>query len=273
MNQRLNLQLIENGYVHIPDGIDNRIIKIAQENINDSLKKILISKKKDVSEKYDINFYNCLKILPQYELQVLLTQNIVGNNIVYQILRSKKILDFLISSIGPDLEYESNCELNIITIEEKRDYFVKKYHQEFWSGVGIASMMLWIPIYFEPNMASVEFIKKSHTWGHIPHKNREPIKLPNKYETEIIKAKEGSAVLTGSLTLHKSGRHKHSKPRIALPVVVRNFYYPKTGNEDLMEFRRLNWSYYSKLRKILGNPHLSPFRTDLKRTINLEDKD
>ena len=46
-----------------------------------------------------------------------------------------------------------------------------------------------------------------------------------------------------------------------MPVAVRNFYYPKTNNEDLMNFEILNLSPISKFRKLLGNSQFSPFRT------------
>ena len=107
----------------------------------------------------------------------------------------------------------------------------------------------------------VEVIKESHTWGHIPHRDRQPIELPKKYSSEIAKISEGSVFVMSPLTLHRTVKNKHAEPRIAFPVTVRNIYYPKTGNEDLQEYSKLNLSYYSKFRKILGNPYLSPFRT------------
>ena len=39
-------------------------------------------------------------------------------------------------------------------------------------------------------MGTVEVIKKSHTWGHIPHSNREPIELPENYLSEKVNIKE-----------------------------------------------------------------------------------
>ena len=63
------------------------------------------------------------------------------------------------------------------------------------------------------------------------------------------------------LTLHRSLENFHNDPRVAFPFTLRNFYYPKIGNEDLWEFKKVKLSYYSKFRKILGNPYLSPFRT------------
>ena len=110
-------------------------------------------------------------------------------------------------------------------------------------------------------MGTIEIIKKSHSWGHIPHRNRAPLEIPKNHESEIIDVEEGSVVIMTALTLHRTVRNNHDQPRIALPVVVRNFYYPNTGNSDIKNFRKLNLSFFSTLRNILGNPDYSPFRT------------
>ena len=110
-------------------------------------------------------------------------------------------------------------------------------------------------------MGTIEVIKESHKWGHIPHQNREPTSLPKESKKIIIKAKEGSVVIMSAFTIHKTVPNKIAEPRIAIPLTVRNFYYPTTGNEDMWSFEKYNYSFYSKFRKILGNPQFSPFRT------------
>ena len=261
MSEKLINNMINNGYTTITNCIDKKIIEEAQENINNTLKRLLISKKLSISKKLTVNFLNCVKIWPQYEIQVLAAKNLNQSNITYKILTSKKILNFFISLIGPDLEYMTDGELAINVTDVNDDYLVKKYHQELWSGQGLSSIQVWIPIYLKPGMSTVEVIKESHTWGHIPHRDRQPIELPKKYSSEIAKISEGSVFVMSPLTLHRTVKNKHAEPRIAFPVTVRNIYYPKSGNEDLQEYSKLNLSYYSKFRKILGNPYLSPFRT------------
>jgi len=261
MNNKSINDMINNGYTVITNCIDKLIIKEAQENINNTLKKILVSKKLPVSNKVNTNLSNCAKIRSFYEIQVLSAVGLYQNDIIYKILRSKKILDFFISLIGPDLQYSSDGELNINVKGQTDEYLLKKYHQELWSGLGISSVQVWIPIYLKPGMGTIEVIKGSHTWGHIPHRDREPIELPKKYSEEILKISEGSIVAFTPLTLHRSVKNKHSDARMAIPLHVRNIYYPKSGNENLQEYNKLNLSYYSKFRKILGNPYLSPYRT------------
>ena len=63
------------------------------------------------------------------------------------------------------------------------------------------------------------------------------------------------------LTLHRTVANKNKEIRVAAPITVRNFYYPKIGNEDLWEFKKLNLSFFSQFRKILGNPQFSAYRT------------
>ena len=183
MSDKLINNMINNGYTAIKNCIDKKIIKEAQDNINNTLKRLLISKKLSISKKLTVNFLNCVKIWPQYKIQVLAAKNLNQSNITYKILRSKKILNFFISLIGPDLEYMTNGELAINVTGLTDDYLVKKYHQELWSGQGLSSIQVWIPIYLKPGMSTIEIIKRSHTWGHVPHRDRKPIELPKKYST------------------------------------------------------------------------------------------
>ena len=273
MNNKLINNMISNGYTAITNCIDKKIIKEAQENINNTLKKLLVSKKLPVSKKLGTNLSNCVKIMPIYEIQVLAAKNLQQNNILYKILRSKKILDFFTSLTGPDLEYSTDGELNINVRGVTDEYLVKRYHQELWSGMGLSSLAVWIPIYLKPGMGTMELIKESHTWGHVPHRDRQPTELPKKYSTEVTKIGEGSIMVMTPLTLHRTVKNEHPEARISFAFTVRNIYYPKLGNENLQEYGKLNLSYYSKLRKILGNPYLSPFRTiSSKRKKKLFDR-
>ena len=272
MNNKLINNMLHNGYTAIINCIDKKIIKEAQENINNTLKKLLVLKKLPVSKKLSTNLSNCVKIKPMYEIQVLAANSLYQNNILYKILRSKKILDFFISLTGPDLEYSTDGELSIIVTGATDEYLVKRYHQELWSGMGLSSLLIWMPIYLKPGMGTIEIIKESHTWGHVPHRDRQPTELPKKYSTEVTKIGEGSIIVMTPLTLHRTVANKHPEARMALSFTVRNIYYPKLGNENLQEYGKLNLSYYSKFRKILGNPYLSPFRTiSSKRKTNLFD--
>ena len=86
----------------------------------------------------------------------------------------------------------------------ERALLVKKFHQEFWSGAGYRSFVVWAPMVLPEGAGTLELIKKSHTWGHIPHCNREPTQLPNDAESVIVDCHEGDLLIFHSLTLHRT---------------------------------------------------------------------
>ena len=274
MNNKTTLELIENGYVIIDDCLDKKLIDSIKSNINNNLISILKENNADHSNDLSKNYYQVKKLIPQYKIQVLLAKKLVNEGLITKIFSSKKIFEELIILLGPDIEYVSDFEL---AINDKNvtndDYLLKKYHQEFWSGMGLEAIQLWIPIHVLDGMGAIEIIKKSHTWGHIPHRNREPLEIPKNHESEIINVKAGSVVIMSALTLHRTVKNNHNEPRIALPIGVRNFYYPNTGNLDLFNFKKLNLSFFSKMRRILGNPHYSPFRTLNQKRNDMFGKD
>ena len=261
MIETVKNKLIKNGYAVINKGINKRVINSAKKIINNELKLILKKKRLKTFNSVTKNFLNCKKIFSQHQLQVLLAKKLERNGLYNSLLSEKKILNILVNLLGPDIEYETTNELAINITNVKDEYYLKKYHQEYWSGVGISCMLMWIPLNLKSNMGTIEMIKESHKWGHIPHKNREPVRLPKNYKSENIKAKEGSVVLFTPFTIHRTIPNKSDEIRIAMPITLRNWYYPKSGNEDLWEFKKLETSFYSKFRKILGNKEFSPFRT------------
>ena len=53
--------------------------------------------------------------------------------------------------------------------------YIKDFHQEFWSGSGEDVINVWVPLNLKKKMGTVEFVKGSHLWGHIKHKDRKPL--------------------------------------------------------------------------------------------------
>lgn len=258
MTKHLENKILNDGYLIINNAIDKKLISESKKIMINELK--YITKSKNNSSLTDL-FYSAKKKFKQHEIQVILAKSLVNANLIKKFLLQDKIHKSISSLIGQDLEYSSQFELAMNVKDISDEYLVKKYHQEFWSGVGINTLLLWIPINLSNLMGTIEIIKESHKWGHIPHQNREPTSLPKESKKIIIKAKEGSVVIMSAFTIHKTIPNKIAEPRIAIPLTVRNFYYPTTGNEDMWSFEKYNYSFYSKFRKILGNPQFSPFRT------------
>ena len=88
-------------------------------------------------------------------------------------------------------------------------------------------MLIWLPIYLKKGMSTLEIIPGSHHWGIIPNMNREPAKLPKKYKKINLKINTGSILLMSPFTLHKTIPNFHKEPRFAMPITIRNFYYPQ----------------------------------------------
>ena len=255
-------ELIYNGFSVIKNCIDKKSINLIMNEMNNCLIQYLNLNNLKSSKEFSEYFYLIKKIITQYDIQVLLSKDLVNKGLIDKIIFNDTLMLTLTTLLGPDIEYLSDFEMAINDkFETDNDYLFKKYHQEFWSGIGVEALLLWIPIYLIDGMGTIEVIKKSHTWGHIPHKNREPISIPKKHEAEIIKLDTGSIAIFTAFTLHRTVKNKIDKPRVALPITVRNPYYPNTGNSDIMNFKKINFSFYSRFRKILGNKHYSPFRT------------
>jgi len=254
--------LISDGFSVIENCINKKSINFIMNEMNKYLIQYLKFNNLNSSKKFSKNFYLVKKNITHYEIQVLLSKYLVDKGLIENLIFNDKLMQTLITLLGPDIEYLSDFEMAINDkFETDNDYLFKKYHQEFWSGMGIEAFQLWVPIYLLEGMGTIEVIKKSHTWGHIPHQNREPINLPKKHDSEILDIDTGSVAIFTAFTLHRTVKNKIDQPRIALPITIRNPYYPNTGNLDLFNFKKINFSFYSRFRKILGNTQYSPFRT------------
>ena len=255
--------LYKNGFLILNNCIDQKIINNIAKKINETLLKEIIRLKLKKKKNLTDNFNQLIKKISQFEIQKKLSKDLIDANLIDKIFNQKKLLNNLISLLGPDLSYMADFEVAISSKVNKVNdyYFVKKFHQEFWSGMGLESLQLWIPINLKKGMGTIEIIKNSHEWGHIPHQNREPMKLPKKYKTYKVNIKPGSVAMMSALTLHKTIKNNHNEIRIALPITVRNFHYPNYGNSDLFNFKKFNQSFFTKFRKKLGNSQLTAFRT------------
>ncbi len=265
--ENLSDKLVQNGYLILKNCVSKQLVKEFQNQVNIELDKINHNKKNKKSS-LSLKLNKAMRNKKLHDIQVAIGERINNEGLVRSLLNEKKISQFLHTVLGPDLEFCCNSGLAINKKLNNDSYYLKDYHQEIWSGSSLSSLLFWVPIFCKKNSGTIEVVPESHKWGHIPHKNRKPISLPAKMNRKIIEIEEGSVLVMTPLTLHRSVPHTLEDPRVAHPFNVRNMYYPKTGNEDLWEFKKVKLTYYSKFRKILGNPQLTPFRTvDQKRDI------
>ena len=71
----------------------------------------------------------------------------------------------------------------------------------------------------------------------------------------------GDIVIFHSLLLHRTVPNEGELLRFAVPQPVRSIWATETGFEDLTNWEILHRSSMSRIRMMLGNPYLSPFRT------------
>lgn len=246
----------KNGFLIIRNAISKNILidikKIVNQSNNHKYEYFLKNLKKNKKKLFDY-------VLPFHN-------SFLYNNFYEKLLIQPKILKILVSLLGPDLAHheDPSITVNISNLDDsKKNYLYKKWHQELWSGASTSTLTFWTPIYQPKNRSGqIEFIPGSHLWGHIPHKNREPINLPKKYKTFKPDVKEGDVILFHSLLLHRSSpiKSKQFDARMAMITHIRNFKYLNYSFDNNKSWRIFNLSEITSIEKRLGNHYLSPFR-------------
>ncbi len=247
----------QNGFVIIKNALNlkdlNHIKKIINDSKNHSYDFFLKKLKKNKKKLFDY-------VLPFHE-------KILFHGMYEKVLKQNKVLKVLTELLGTDLAHheDPSITVNISGLNtSKKNYLYKKWHQELWSGSSTSTLSFWTPIFLPKNKSGqFEIIKGSHTWGHVPHNDREPLRLPKKYQTQSFKLNERDVILFHSLLLHRSKPIKSNKfdARLALITHIRNFKHNNNSFDLNKSWRIFNMSELTKIEKKLGNHYLSPFRT------------
>ena len=264
-------KFVQDGFVKISNAIDKKLLIETAETIISH-----INKKKNKNLKKNLNFLyekfskSVLQRVKNkdsfFDMQNNLFETLMKKDLVKRILFSKKIHPFLVSMLGPDLQYKIPTEFIInYKGKENKNYLFKKYHQEIWSVASTNSILLWMPIFQKTKSGQMKLIKGSHLWGHVPHHNKKPIKLPEKYFEIASNCSLGDVIIFHTMTLHKSDFLTSSENVVGrLSLSVRNFKYPINGFESLTNWKIYSLSPHSIIERHLGNPDLSPFRLSVK---------
>ncbi|OGT25444.1 MAG: hypothetical protein A3I77_03900 [Gammaproteobacteria bacterium RIFCSPLOWO2_02_FULL_42_14] len=250
-------EFLENGYFLLENVIHEDLITRVKSCICEKLVKLGAPTGLSFAEQYKALSKN----VHPYEINRLVMREIVCAEFPKYILTTPAILNSFINILGVDLAYEITSELPVNVKDEANDSLVKKFHQEFWSGAGYKTCSFWAPIFLEEGAGTMEMVKKSHVWGHIPHQNREPKWLPDDAEIVNIKCKEGDVLIFSSLTLHRTVKNMVECPRLAYTTTVRNIFEKYTGFDMMSSWEIFHLGAASRVLKKCGNPHLSPFRT------------
>jgi ectoine hydroxylase-related dioxygenase (phytanoyl-CoA dioxygenase family) len=256
----------KNGYIILKKAISKELIYTFQ---NEILKKLY--KKNKVKNSYK-NFTNFLKKIKNKEFFNILNpinNHLFNNNFITKILLQKKILECHTTLLGRDLAMSAESSLTINLFDNKQNYYFKDWHQEIWSGSSISNVQIWMPIFYKSKLdGQIGFIKNSHKWGHIPHSNRKPLKLPNDFSIIKNNLNIGDVVIFSPTLLHKTIPSKY--PRLGLSTSIKNFKYNDYSFSDNINWKIYSYSEITKIQRILGNHYLSPFRvTDDKHKIEI----
>jgi ectoine hydroxylase-related dioxygenase (phytanoyl-CoA dioxygenase family) len=179
-------------------------------------------------------------------------------------LNQKKIINCLTNLLGKDLAVNGDSSLTINLPKKENNYYFKDWHQEIWSGSSPSHVQLWSPIFQNnSNSGQIEFIKNSHTWGHVPHQNRRPISLPKNFKTIKSNISDRDLLVFSTLLLHRTVDTQY--PRMGMAMTVKNYKYRDMSFSDNHNWKIFSHSEITKIQRVLGNHYLSPFRL-----VNLE---
>lgn len=253
----------ENGFVILKNCIDRDVI----ESIHGEILSFFcngIVKGANQEKLYALFLENLQKNSnSEYNFTLPIFNQLLFKELFEKILNSEKLYRYLTDLLGRDLAFcvDPSITLNVPDKSSpKENYLFKDWHQEIWSGASPSTVQIWTPLLHKNSQqGQMELIISSHKWGHIPHRNRSPIELPKEYETKTLNLEYGDAIVFSTLLLHRS--LKTSFPRLALPMLLKNFKYVDNSFQNNRNWKIFSYSEMTKIERILGNHFLSPFRT------------
>ena len=261
----MNIKNFSNkGFVVLKNSISLKLIKLIQKNILENIKKK--GKKKPYKNLNDA----CKNLEDKSLFKIInpINKQLFNQNLINKVLLEKKIYNCLVSLLGSDLAVSSDSSLTINLPKKTKSYYFKDWHQEIWSGASVSNVQIWMPIFQKTGIdGQINFIKESHKWGHVPHTNRKPIKLPENYQTVKSKLNIGDAIVFSTTLMHKT--MPANNPRIALAMTIKNFKYNDFSYSDNFNWRIFSYSEITKIQRLLGNHYLSPFRI-LNKNVDID---
>lgn len=249
----------EKGYIVIRKAINSNLFKSIQNEIYSHLR----IRDKNQNKKYD-SF--CKKVnnlrINEWDFTKPIFELLHHKKYLENIFLEKKLFNLVSNILGRDLAYCSDPGANLNLPKKsdpKKNYFFKGWHQEIWSGASPSTLQFWTPLVQKNSRSGqIELIESSHKWGHIPHNNRQPIKLPKKIKTKKLNLDYGDVIIFSTLLVHRSVETNF--PRLALPCLIKNFKNREYSFETNRNFQIFSYSEMTKIERILGNHYLSPFR-------------
>jgi ectoine hydroxylase-related dioxygenase (phytanoyl-CoA dioxygenase family) len=247
----------ENGYIVLKKAISRKLLN----EIKKEIYKITIPRK----IKHNFNSFEKItkKIRSsEFNFTKSIFERLFYKGFIEKILLENKLYNSISGILGKDLSFaiDPAITLNLPKKDDpKKNYLFKAWHQEIWSGASVNSIQIWTPLISKKNApAKLEIMCNSHKWGHIPHRNRIPTELPNKYKTKTISLNDTDIMIFSTLLLHRSVTTNSS--RLALPLIIKNFKIKDNSFLENRSWKIFSYSEITKIERYLGNHYLSPYR-------------
>jgi ectoine hydroxylase-related dioxygenase (phytanoyl-CoA dioxygenase family) len=246
------------GFIVIKDAVDHKfLIKLQNTIINDT--KMVKKRTKKINNSLFLKIIKNVKNQNLFDFIHPINKKIFSAELINELLKQKKIISCLVNLLGRDLAVSGNSSLTINLPKKENNYYFKDWHQEIWSGSSPSHVQLWSPIFqSSSNTGQIEFIKDSHTWGHVPHQNRRPISLPKNFKTIKTNISDRDLLVFSTLLLHRTVETQF--PRMGIAMTVKNYKYKDMSFSDNHDWKIFSHSEITKIQRVLGNHYLSPFR-------------
>ena len=261
-------QFIEDGFIVIRNAVDPLLIKKIQSLTIETLCQQILSLNNSQNGNLYEQFCNVISSLTAdnqpYKVLKPVWEAFMYHKIPQAIFSSRIIFETLTMILGKDLCFQDDPSLTLNIPEKtssKKNYLFKEYHQEIWSGASIDTIQFFMPIFQTAPQGGISFVKGSHLWGHIPHRDRKPVEIPSTFEALDSDLQLGDVMLFHSMLLHKTTPLLPSHNfRLALPCLIRNFRMPNNAFENYRSWKVFSYSAQTTIHRKLGNHYLSPFR-------------
>lgn len=259
---------VENGFIIIRNAIAPELSARIQEQIVRSLSAASGEKIDGMTADFEPTYARLvagnLAERSPYDMLAPIWKDLLYHNFPRDMFLSEKLYNQFLRLIGPDICYldDTPLTINLPGVDSPlENYLFKKYHQELWSGASVNTIQFWTPLVQRGPGGQLVVIKGSHLWGHIPHRNREPLEFPPDYEEVRTDLNVGDAIIFHTLLLHRSDpMPADGLPRIGFPCLLKNFKIPNGSFEIYKNWKILAYSDLSLVDRKLGNHYLSPFR-------------
>lgn len=229
-------RFVEDGYALIRGAYDKDLIAQCRKYVFDRFKKGKVQ-----------------------EQAVEIIESFQRTDLYDRFITNPKTLRLMQKLLGPDVCVLGYDALWINVPQDTDPVLLKGVHSDAWTGTGVDT--IFAKVFFtdcdEYNGMSV--CPGTHLQGMWPVMNRavremEPEAIP-------VMAKAGDLLIWHSLLLHSTTGHSDKNVRVSITSRYKSTETPFTSQERALGYRTLSVGPMNKIKRVIGNDYLTPFRT------------